>query len=320
MAVTLCKTLGRFAVPLGLLAMISPAMAGEAPVAGAPHGEKIGQNHFNTSAPDGGVPKDLAKRVGIEQNLDAQLPLDLQFKDESGKSVALGQYFGRKPVLITVLQLTCDQICSAQFGAMTHSFNELQFSAGKEFDVLTVSLDPREGPLIAQDVKEQRLKEYQRPTAAQGWHFLTGDEKNIKALSKALGIKYIWDEGSKQYVHPDGIVMATPEGRISRYFMQLDYNPRDIRFSIIQASKDRIGTVIDRIALSCFHYNPSTGKYSFQIMAFLRVAGIATVLGGLLGITLMVMMEKKRGRGGNSSRGNNSSGGGSIGDPQLKKA
>lgn len=316
MAVSFCKTLYRIAVPLGLLAMISPAHSDDGPVTGDPRGEKTGQNLFDTASPEGGVPKDLAQRVGIDQKLDAHLPLNLQFKDESGKSVTLGQYFGRKPVMISMLQLTCDQICSAQLQAMTASFNELKFSAGKEFEVLTVSIDPREGPLIAQDAKDERLKEYQRAGASQGWHFLTGDEKNIKSLAKSLGIKYIWDGGSKQFIHPDGIVLATPDGRISRYFMRLDYNPRDLRFSIIEASKERIGTVIDQIALSCFHYNPVTGKYSFQIMAFLRVAGVATVLGGLLGIALMVMMEKKRGRGGNSSTGGKPT----VGGPQLKKA
>ncbi|HEX8463762.1 MAG TPA: SCO family protein [Abditibacterium sp.] len=295
---------GRIAAPLCLLAALSPAFAdGEGHVApqGLPNpAEKLGKNNFDFTAPDGGVPKDLASRVRIEQKVDARLPLNLQFQDEMGKKVTLGQYFGKKPVMITMLQLQCDQLCSAQFQAMTGSFNELQFSAGKEFDVLTVSIDPREGPLIAENAKEEQLKGYNRAGAAKGWHFLTGDEKNVKALAAAVGIKYIWDEGSKQFIHPDGIVMATPDGRVARYFMKLDYNPRDLRFSIIEASKERVGTVIDQIALSCFHYNPQTGKYSFQVMSFLRVAGIATVLGGLLGIALMVMMEKKRGRGGKS--------------------
>ncbi|MBW3635557.1 MAG: SCO family protein [Armatimonadetes bacterium] len=289
------------ALPLAMLAALSPAWADGAPQGLPNPAEKTGKNLFDYTAPDGGVPKDFKEKVGIDQNLDARLPLHLNFKDENGKSVTLGQYFGRKPVMISMLQLTCDQVCSAQFGAMTASFNELQFSAGKEFDVLTVSIDPREGPLIAQDAKDERLKEYQRASAKQGWHFLTGDEKNIKALAKSLGIKYIWDASSKQFIHPDGIVLATPDGRISRYFLQLNYDPRDLRFSVIEASKERIGSVIDQIALSCFHYNPVTGKYSFQVMAFVRIISLATVLGGLLGIAFMVMMEKRRGRGGKAS-------------------
>ncbi|HEX9998121.1 MAG TPA: SCO family protein [Abditibacterium sp.] len=290
-----------------LLAMIAPARAdGEqdkAPMGLPNPAEKSGKNLFDYTAKDGGVPKDLAQRVRIDQKLDARLPLNLEFKNEKGEKVTLGQYFGRKPVMISMLQFTCDQICSAQLGAMTHSFNELKFSAGQEFDVLTVSLDPREGPLIAQDAKDERLKEYPRASAKEGWHFLTADEKNIKKLAAALGIKYIWDDGSKQFVHPDGIILATPDGRISRYYLQLNYNPQDMKFGLIEASKERIGTVIDQIALSCFHYNPQTGKYSFQVMSFVRIAGIATVLGGLFGIALMVILEKKRGRGESLPRG-----------------
>ncbi|RYG65027.1 SCO family protein [bacterium] len=307
----------RFAVPFTLLAMLSPlAILSPTRANAQPQGlpdpaEKMGKNHFDFTAPDGGVPKDLAERVKVEQKLDERLPLNLEFKDESGKTVTLGQYFGRKPVLLSMLQFTCEEVCSAQMQAMTASFNDLKFSAGKEFEVLTVSIDPREGPMIAQDAKDERLKEYTRPTAKEGWHFLTGNEKNVKALANALGIKYIWDNGSKQFIHPDGIVLATPDGRISRYFLRLDYNPQDIRFSIIEASKERIGTVIDQIALSCFHYNPETGKYSFQVMAFVRAVSIATVLGGLIGIGLMLFLEKKRGRGGKAPK---------VGGPQLKKA
>jgi protein SCO1/2 len=303
--------LRRFAVPLTLLVALSPVWADGEPQGLPNPAEKTGKNLFDYTGPNKGVPKDLATRVGVDQNLNERLPLNLEFKDESGKKVSLGQYFGHKPVMISMLQLTCDQICSAQLQAMTASFNELQFSAGKEFEVLTVSLDPREGPLIAQDAKDERLKEYTRPTAKAGWHFLTGDEKNIKMLAKSLGIKYIWDGGSKQFIHPDGIVLATPDGHISRYFLQLNYVPRDLRYSVIEASKERIGTVIDQIALSCFHYNPETGKYTFQVMAFVRVFSVAMVLGGLVGIGMMLMMEKKRGRGGKTPK---------VGGPQLNKA
>lgn len=306
------KISGRALPLLGVLALMAPVWAdgasGEGTSGNAPMGlpnpaEKNGKNLFDFTAPDGGVPKDLSERVRIEQKIDSSLPLNLEFKDESGKKVVLGQYFGRKPVMISMLQLTCDQVCSAQMQAMTASLNELQFSAGQEFDILTVSLDPREGPLLAQDAKDERLKEYSRPTAKNGWHFLTGDDKNIKALAAALGIKYIWDEGSKQFIHPDGIVLATPDGHIARYFMRLNYEPRALRFSVIEASKERVGNVIDQIALSCFHYNPQTGQYSFQVMSFVKVAGLATVFGALFGIALSVRREKKRGRGGKATPG-----------------
>lgn len=269
---------------------------------------KGGQNLFDYTAPNGGAPADLANRVGIDQNLDAKVPLDLEFKDESGKTVKIGDYFqSKKPVLITMLQLTCDQVCSAQFGAMETAFKDkaFGFTPGQEFEVLTVSIDPKESPMIAQDVKEEQVKSLGIAGADKGWHFLTGDEKNTKELAKVLGIKYIWDESSKQYIHPDGIVMATPDGHVSRYFMRLDYNPRDLRYSIIESSKDKIGTFIDQIALSCFHYNPATGKYTLQIMMFLRLVGGAFVLGSVGAIALSVMREKRTPKPNVDAGGNN---------------
>ena len=277
------------AAPAGLSPIVPQQKA--APV----NAGKDGQNVFDYTAPNGGAPADLANRVGIDQKLDAPVPLDLEFKDESGKTVKIGDFFNqKKPVLITMLQLTCDQVCSAQFGAMETAFKDkaFGFTPGQEFEVLTVSIDPKESPMIAQDVHDEQIKNLGNPAASKGWHFLTGDKKNTKALAKALGIKYIWNDGSNQYIHPDGIVMATPDGHISRYFMRLDYQPRDLRYSIIESSKDRIGTIIDQIALSCFHYNPSTGKYSLQIMMLLRLVGGAFVLGSVGAIAFSVMREK----------------------------
>ncbi len=307
------KTIGRLLAALGCSATFFAApLCSWAQDASAPsiNAGKQGTNNFDYSSTNGGVPADLAQKVGVDQNIDQQVPLQLKFKDETGKTVSLSDYFGKKPVMITMLQMTCDQVCSAQLGAMTASFNEMPFSVGKEFEVLNVSIDPREGPLIAQDAKDERLKDYKRPSAKEGWHFLTGDATNIKALAKSLGIRYIWHEPSKQYIHPDGIVLATPDGKISRYFLSLDYQPRDLKFSIMEASKDRVGSVIDHLALSCFHYNPDTGKYSFQIMSFLRVVGAAFVLGCLAAIGGMVAMEKRRN---NASKKGGSS-------PQLKQA
>ena len=280
-----------------------------APTEGADNGAgKQGTNVFDTTAPNGGVPANLAKLVGIDQKLDDKVPENLSFKDETGKTVKLADYFGKKPVLLTMLQLKCDLVCSAQLEAMNASFREqaFGFTPGQEFEVLTVSIDPTEGPLIAQDAHDEQIKALENPAAKDGWHFLTGDEKSTKALAKSLGIKYIWDASSKQFIHPDGIVMATPDGHISRYFMNLNYQPRDMRYSIIEASKDRVGTVLDQIALSCFHYNPSTGKYSFQIMALLRLVGGAFVLGCVAAIGLAVVREKRGGK--NSGAGATASG------------
>ena len=306
-------------IPLVLTALVCgasffgafPAWAQDAPRTANSAG-KQGTNNWDYTAPDGGVPKDLALKVGVDQKLDAQVPLELQFRDETGKTVRLGDYFGSKPVMITMLQMTCDQVCSAQLGAMTSALNQVPFSVGKEFDVLNISIDPHEGPLIAKDAKDELLKNYKRPSAPKGWHFLTyvpGQEKNIKTLAAALGIRYMYHEPTKQYIHPNGLVLVTPDAKVSRYFLSLAYQPRDMKFSIMEASKDKIGTFTDQIALSCFHYNPNTGKYSFQIMAFLRVVGLAFVAGSLLAIAAMVSLERKR---------NRTTTGGSS--PQLKKA
>ncbi len=306
------KRVGMLVAVLGCGAALFAAPLSHAQTAQSPtiNAGKQGTNNWDYTAPDGGVPKDLAQKVGVDQKLDSQVPLDLSFKDETGKAVRLGEYFGKKPVMITMLQMTCDQVCSAQLGAMTQSLNEIPFSAGKEFEILNVSIDPREGPLIAQDAKDERLKEYKRPTAKEGWHFLTGDANNINALAKSLGIRYMWHEPTKQYIHPDGITLVTPEGRISRYFLSLNYQPQDFKFSLMEASKDRVGTLVDHLALSCFHYNPSTGKYSFQIMSFLRIVGLAFVVGTLLAIWGMVTMEKRR--SGKPKSGGNT--------PQLRNA
>lgn len=307
------KTIGQLLAVLGFSATFfaaSPSSFAQGVSAPTIDAGKQGKNNWDYTAPNGGIPADLAQKVGVDQNVDGQVPLQLKFKDENGKAVQLSDYFGKKPVMITMLQMTCDEVCSAQLEGMTASLNEIPFSAGKEFNILNVSIDPREGPPIAEDAQAERLKEYNRPTAKAGWHFLTGDAQNIKALAKSLGIRYIWHEPTKQYIHPDGIVVATPEGKISRYFLRLDYQPRDLKFSIMEASKDRVGSVIDHIALSCFHYNPNTGKYSFQIMAFLRVVGAAFVLGCLAAIGGMVVLEKRRNEA--SKKGGSS--------PQLKQA
>jgi protein SCO1/2 len=255
---------------------------------------KTGDNYFNYTAADKGVPKEWLGRVGIDQQMDAQVPANLKFKDETGKEVTLGSYFGKKPVMLTMVQFTCTLLCSAQMQAMTSSLCDLDYTAGKEFEVLTVSIDPRETPAIGSGAKEEQLATYQRKGAENGWHFLTGDEANVKALAKAIGYKYFWDDKSNQYVHPDGIVLLTPDGHISRYFMRLEYHPRDLRFGLIEASHGQIGNVLDQVALSCFHYNPVTGKYSFQVMAFLRIMALATILGGVAGISLMLKKEKRR--------------------------
>lgn len=244
---------------------------------------------------DNTVPQDLAQRVRVEQKIGAQIPLNLPFVDENGHKVLLGKYFGQKPVLLNLIQLTCDQVCSAELDVMTGSLKQVSFTPGKEFNLLTVSIDPQETPLIAKDAQAERMKAYQRPGAE--WHFLTGSQSSIAALAKAVGYHYIVQPGpGRSFIHPDGLMVITSEGKVARYFLNLDYKPQDIRFSLMEASKDRIGTVIEQFALCCFHYNPVTGRYSVQIMNVLKILGLAFVCGCLLTLLMWVLAEKGLGR------------------------
>ncbi len=304
-AVNLLLLTRRFALPLCLLALTAPVFA---------HGDEAAEQKETQIVPFGkgsdgykdgpapvvavGVPKDLDARVRIDQKMDAPIPLALPFKDETGRSVTLGQFFTGKPVIINLIQLKCDQLCSAELEMMGASLRELKFSVGKEFDIVTVSIDPTETPAIAAAAKEERLKDYGRASAQNGWHFLTGSEKSIKALAQSVGYKYIWDKPHNQYIHPDGLILITADGHVSRYFLRLEYAAQDLRFGLMDASKNKIGSILDKLAQTCFHYNPVTGKYSFQIMAFLRWATGATILGGLTGIAMMLGLEKRKNKGG----------------------
>jgi protein SCO1/2 len=233
-----------------------------------------------TGSPSTGLPPAL-RDVGIEQKLDHQLPLDLVFRDESGQQVKLGQYFGQKPVVVALVYYDCPMLCTQVLNGMVTSFRALPFAVGKEFDVVTVSFDPRETSALASAKKKlyvNYLPERMQANAANGWHFLTGDQESIKQLTDAVGFRYHYDEATRQFAHASGIMVTTPEGKLSRYFYGIEYAPRDLRLGLIESSQNKIGSPVDQLLLYCYHYDPATGKYGAAVMKIMRTAGVITVL------------------------------------------
>jgi len=242
--------------------------------------------------PSTGLPTAL-REVRIEQKLDQQLPLDLVFRDESGQQVKLGQYFGKKPVVLAFVYYDCPMVCTQVLNAMVTSFRVLPFEIGKDYDVVTVSFDPRETSLLATAKKQVYMKylpERMRADANSGWHFLTGDQASITQLTDAVGFHYRYDEATKQFAHASGIMMTTPQGKLARYFYGVDYPARDLRLGLIESSENKIGSPVEQLLLYCYHYDPATGTYGLAIMKVMRIAGVAT----LLGIAAMILLLKSR--------------------------
>ena len=238
------------------------------------------------------APSSISKNVSIDQNLGAQVPLDLSFRDESGAAVRLGDFISEKPVVLSLVYYRCPGLCTMTLNGMSRAFKPLQFSAGKEFEVVTVSIDPKETPQLAAKKKAEYVKAYGRAGAAAGWHFLTGDEPAIRALADAVGFRYVYDPHTDQYAHGAGIMVLTPTGRVARYFYGLEYSSRDLRWGLVEASESRIGSLADAVQLLCFAYDPMTGKYGVPIMRTLRAAAVLTVLS--LGTFVVVMLRRER--------------------------
>ncbi|MGH9537499.1 MAG: SCO family protein [Terriglobales bacterium] len=232
------------------------------------------------------------KNVGIEQHLDDQIPPDLSFRDESGKSVRLGDYFGKKPMILNLVYYQCPMLCGEVLSGLESALRVLKFDVGKEFDVLTVSFDPRETPDMATKKKAEFLKRYGRPGAGDGWHFLTGPQESIDALTKAAGFQYQYDPKTGQFAHATAIMVLTPEGKIAQYYYGVEYAPKDLRLGLIQASQNKIGTLADQVLLYCYHYDPTTGKYGAVISRVLQLSGLATIL--VLGVLMTVLIRSGR--------------------------
>jgi protein SCO1/2 len=234
----------------------------------------------------------VLREVGFDQRLDQLVPGDITLRDEAGRDVRLADYLGRKPVVLTLVYYECPSLCTMTLNGLVSAMNAVSFDAGKEYDVVTVSFEPRETPALAAAKKETYLKRYQRPGAAAGWHFLTGEPAEIERLTKAVGFRYTWDERTRQYAHPAGVVVLTPEGKIARYLFGIEYAPKDLRFAVVEASQGRVGGVVDQAILFCYQYDPMTGKYGTAIMRLLRVASVLTL--AVLGTFIFTMWRRDR--------------------------
>ncbi len=237
------------------------------------------------------LPPELAG-VGIDQRLSAQVPLDLAFRDENGRAVKLADYFGKKPVILSLIYYACPMLCTTTENGLLDAVKKIKLDAGKDFEILTVSFDPNDKPMNATAKKSVYVGLYGRPGAERGWHFLTGDPEPVRHLTEAVGFHYTYDENSREFAHSAGIMVLTPEGRVSHYFYGIEYPARDLRLALVEASDNKIGSPVDAVLLFCSQYNPAIGKYGFVISRVLQLAGLVTVLS--IGTLVLMMFRAER--------------------------
>jgi len=258
-------------------------------IAGQPLAAQLGDSYPVQSA---GVRPELLRDVALDQKLGDTIPLDLTFRDEHGSAVALRSFFGaRKPVILTLVYYQCPMLCTQVLNGLDRSLKELSFEIGRDFDVVTVSIDPTERPVLADAKHVLYAGMYGRPGAQRGWHFLTGEETEIKTLARAVGFRYAYDPASKQFAHPSGIMLLTPEGKLSRYFYGITYAARDLRLGLVESAAGKIGSPVDQILLYCYHYDPTTGKYGLLISRVIRIAGVLTVL--VMAIAIIILFRRE---------------------------
>jgi protein SCO1 len=243
-------------------------------------------------SPPANVRPPYLENVGIEQRLDAQVPPDLAFTDDSGKPVKLGDYFGKKPLILNLVYYKCPMLCGEALAGLSASMKMIKFDVGKEFEVVTVSFNPKETTADASGKKAEFVRRYGRPAAAAGWHFLTGSPESINALTKAVGFQYQYDAARNQYAHATAIMVLTPQGHISRYFYGVDFPPKDLRMGLVEASQEKIGNAVDQVLLYCYHYDPATGKYGAVVSNMLKLGGGLTIV--LLGGLLLILFRLER--------------------------
>lgn len=224
------------------------------------------------------VPTEL-KDVTFEQRLNTSLPLDARFRDETGREVALGEYFGKRPVVLAFVYYSCPMLCTQVLNGVSSALKVMPFTAGQDFDVVYVSFDPRDTPAQAAEKKRAQLADYKQTATAAGWHYLTGDEASIRRVTNAAGFSYRWDETSGQYAHVSGLLVVTPDGRLSRYFYGVEYSPKELRMALVESSEGKIGSAVDQLLLYCYHYDPASGRYGVVAMNLIRLGGAVTVVG-----------------------------------------
>jgi len=250
-----------------------------------------------------GVRPPVLKDVGIDQLLNNQVPGDLRFQDESGKTVRLSDYFGDKPIVLSLVYYDCPQLCTQVLTGLLGTLRTLPMSPGTDFISLTVSFDPKEKSDLAAAKKREYIERLGKQEAAAGWHFLTGEESQIVALTRAVGFRYVWDPVTSQYAHASGIMVLTPDGKVSRYFYGIEYAPRDLRFGLLDASAGRIGSLADQIVLYCYQYDPARGTYSLVLMRLLRIFAAITLV-SIVGLILFLRHQTKKRNDGDSSDNN----------------
>jgi protein SCO1/2 len=266
----------------GIVAAVSAAVAGLCSVATAQEQsrEDLSKTKFDPIALRAPDPTDRFNEIIIDQKLNAQIPLDLRFKDESGRSVVLGEYFTDKPVVLSLVYYECPMLCNLILNGMVTAFdaNENKLDIGKDYVVLSVSIDPDETPELAGKKKANYLEQYHREGGSAGWHFLTGDQDAIEDLATAVGYRYYYDTTTNQYAHASGIMILTPQGKISSYYLGIEYFPRNLQLALVDAGQGKIGSLVDQLVLLCYMYDPTKGTYGFYIMSVVRLAGTATAL------------------------------------------
>jgi len=263
---------------LGLAMLVAMPAFGQAPpvTAGAPAAE---------------VPAAL-REVGFDQNLNQMLPLGVELKDEQGRTVRIGDYFGKRPVVLAFVYYGCPMLCLQSLSSLAATLGVMSENPGEDFEVVNVSIDPRETPTLALEKKTHYVERSGKPSIARGWHFLTGTEADIQRLTRAAGFRYVWDASLQQFAHPAGIVIATPQGKVSRYLFGIDYGPRDLKLALLDASEERISSPLKKVLLYCYHYDIATGRYSLAIMRIVQLAGAATALS--LGTLIFVWTRRER--------------------------
>jgi protein SCO1 len=238
----------------------------------------------------------ILDRVGIDQKIGQQLPLDVVFNDETGRDVRLGGYFGTRPVVIALAYYECPMLCTQVINGMTGALKTLSFDAGKDFEVVVISINPVERPTLAAEKKATTLKQYARPETAAGWHFLTGSEPSIKAVANAIGFRYAYDDQIGQYAHGAAIYVATPSGIVARYLLGVEFPPTHLRYALVEASNNQLGTIADQVLLFCYHYDPATGKYGVAILRAVRIGGVLTVAAFLTFLFVSLRRERQPAR------------------------
>lgn len=246
--------------------------------------------------PEAPMPAPPVKDIGFDQKLGAQVPLDTPFRDEAGKTVHLRDFAGKRPLVLSLVYFDCPMLCGMTTDGLVRSLRALRLSVGTDFDVLSVSFDPRETAEIASIKKGPVMRQYARAGAAEGWHFLTGTQDSIDALTKSVGFRYVWDAEQKQYAHATGVLLLTPQGRVARYFYGIEFPAKDLRLGLVEASEERIGNVVDQLLLLCYHYDPKVGRYTAAVRNLVR-GGAALTLAGVAALVVTLLRREKRGTG-----------------------